>query len=124
VVCDPESNDLIVQLARRGYRLLVLHDGSFEIAELRQELRSLGLSSQLMGSHCYSQGATVGLVADFYELCVFCQTPSLLPEVLGSLKKGAAIYWQATHFLEPEAFPRGLERLRGLPAPLQGGRTL
>jgi hypothetical protein len=120
VLCDPQGDGLAIELARRGYRLLILHNGSFDITGLRQKLRELGLSSQLMGSHIYRDGPSLGLVVDFYELWIFCAVPLSFTLAGKALKTGAAMYWQASLWNECEALPSGLTPISGLPEGVLG----
>jgi hypothetical protein len=120
VLCDPQGDRLAIELARRGYRLLILHNGSFDTAGLRQKLRELSLSSQLMGSHIYREGPSLGLVVDFYELWIFCAVPTSFTLAMKALKTGAPIYWQASLWDDYEALPSGSTPISGLPEGLLG----
>jgi hypothetical protein len=105
VICDPEDEGLPVEMARRGFRLLLLHGGAFPVDALRRRLRDQGLASGLMGSHAYRAGVVPFLAADFYELWVFCGSPRpfLLQAAAGALKKGSPIFWKDEYPGPPEA---------------------
>ena len=77
VICDPDSS-MVVEFARRGYRVVVVHTPNFELLALRQQLRELGLSSQLMGAQVYGQNSPPSLAQDFYELWIFAGATSLV----------------------------------------------
>lgn len=119
VICDPPDDELILELARRGYRLLVLHDGGFAIDALRQRLRELGLSSQLMGSQVYPEEQLPRLAREIYELWIFCAAPHLLPVALKVLLPGSTVYWPGQFSL---ALSEGTQLLEGLPSHLTGLR--
>lgn len=119
VVCDPPDDELILELGRRGYRLMVLHDGSFAVETLRQKLRELGLSSQLMGSQVYQAERPPKLARDVYELWIFCESPRLLPTALETLRPGSSVFWRGE---QPLLLGEGSELLEGLPPSLNGLR--
>lgn len=123
VLCDPPES-LVVELCRRGYRLLLLHSGELPVAEIRRKLRGLGLSSQLMGAQLYSahtcEESEVKLPARFYELWIFCSAPSvgLLKSAESALQGGSWILWDKRR---PASEPLG--SLDGLPEALAGVRA-
>lgn len=119
VVCDPPDDELILELARRGYRLLVLHDGSFAVERLRGRLREAGLSSQLMGSQIYPHDHPPKLARGVYELWIFCREPHLLPAARQALLPGSTIFWSGQH---PAIQPEESALLEGLPSHLRGLR--
>lgn len=120
VLCDPDGPELAIELARRGYRLLLLHDGGFPMPELRQRLREHGLQSQLMGSHACLEGRLPSLASDFYELWLCGGPPRWLEEAQRSLQPGALVLWK-TGCSAPQ-LPQGMEPVDGLPAGVQGAR--
>lgn len=111
---------MAIDFARHGFRLMVLRPEGVGVDGLRHQLRTLGLSSQLMGSQSYLPDSRPSLVQDFYELWIFCDEP--LPQLWQaarlSLKKGSQIYWCSPH----DALPPLEEPLEGLPSPLSGVR--
>lgn len=94
VLDHPENADTVVEFARRGYRLHVLHHRSFDLEGLRQRLRSLGLGSQLMGSSVVTRQADPKLTRRFYEgwIVLTSSPPASSETLLDSLQPGSCIY--------------------------------
>lgn len=112
---------MVIEFARRGYRILVVHQVTFDVPTLRQQLREIGLASQLMGSQPYSADLAPSLVQDFYESWVFADqaSPRLWQAARLSLKKGSAIFWSA----QSEIKSPWEEIIESLPEALAGVRT-
>lgn len=68
VVYGAEDIEPIVELARRGFRLLIAHQDLQFCHKCREILRGLGLASQLMGSHEVKAGVLMKLPEGFYDL--------------------------------------------------------
>lgn len=119
MLCDPPDTELAVELARRGYRLLVLHDGGFPVSELRQMLRDQGLQSQLMGAHACPAEQTPSLPADFYELWLCCGQPRDLTAAALCLRRGALLLWLSD--VSRNSLPGGMRYLTSLPEGVAGG---
>ena len=75
VLYRPERLEQVLELARRGFRLLVVHSDSDFRDECRQALRDEGLSSSLMGSHQLVEGRPLSLAKNFYDLVLSCSAP-------------------------------------------------
>ena len=120
VLCDP-SVELALEFARRGYRLLIVHQMHLDIQQFRDEFRRVGLASQLMGSQPYSQDKRPTLAEDFYVLWVFAEgaAPLLWEAARAALKKGSLVLWLAQQQIEP---PWG-EPVASLPESLAGVRV-
>lgn len=120
VLCDP-SVELALEFARRGYRLLLVHQPHLDIQQFRDEFRKAGLASQLMGSQAYSLEKRPTLAEDFYELWVFVEeaAPPLWEAARAALKKGSSVIWFAPRQIEP---PWG-EPIFSLPDGLVGVRV-
>lgn len=80
VVFRPPTSEPVVELARRGFRLLVVHPQPEFCQACRSALRELGLSSQLMGSHHHRPGEPLKLADDFYDLILIFAPHELAPE--------------------------------------------
>lgn len=119
VLCDPDRS-MVVEFARRGYRLVVVHSADFDLLALRQQLRELGLSSQLMGAQLYSPNSPPSLAQDFYELWIFAGATSLIlwQAAETALKKGSGVYWSSE---QPSTPPWGTP-IENLPGTLRGVR--
>ncbi len=112
---------MVIEFARRGYRLMVVHQNSFDIPGLRLRLREMGLASQLMGCQSYSSDKAPALVQDFYELWIFADqaSPLLWQAARTSLKKGSPVFWLA----QTETVPPLGGLIESLPETLAGVRT-
>lgn len=119
MLCDPPDTQLAIDLARRGYRLLVLHDGDFPVSELRQVLHDHGLQSQMMGAHACAAGQKLSLPADFYELWLCCGEPRDLAEAARCLRSGALLLWLSDFSVN--SLPEGMSYLSNLPQGVAGG---
>ena len=122
VLCDPNGPELAIELARRGFRLLILHDGRFPMPELRQQLRDQGLQSQLMGAHACSEGKAPSLASDFYELWLSSGPPRWMDEACQCLRSGSLILWPAQH--PAPTLPGGLLAITDLPVDVHGARRV
>jgi hypothetical protein len=74
ILYRPESVAPAVDLARRGYRLLLVTDDAKLKTDCRRVLREQGLQSQLMGIHDHSAGRPLRLADEFYDL-MLCFEP-------------------------------------------------
>ncbi len=94
VLDHPEDSEIVKEFARRGYRLHVLHDASFDLPGLRQGLRDLGLASQLMGSSAVTPHTEPKLTRNFYEGWVVCSSgrPVAPQTLFDTLQPGSCIY--------------------------------
>ncbi len=68
VVYAPEELESILELARRGFRLLIAHRDPGFSARCREELRKEGLASQMMGAHELRPSRPLTLAVEFYDL--------------------------------------------------------
>jgi len=119
VLYRPKSDQLVVELARRGFRLLVAHECETFRTQCRRALQSLGLQSLLMGSHQIREGRPLKLARNFYDLIVVCG-PLLEEEEdwQSYLGKGGLVVGPESLLDNP-----GLPPLEGLPEPFVGYRA-
>ncbi len=91
---DLKSPELGLELARRGYRLMLLRAEGEELPPIRALLAQSGLSSQLMGSGTYRPDS-LSLARQFYELVIFCEGVPIEPAMLEpALRPGTQVVWQ------------------------------
>lgn len=64
-----------MELARRGFRLLLASSDSEFCEVCRKALRDQGLASQLMGSHHLLEGRPLKLARNFYDLVLSFAEP-------------------------------------------------
>lgn len=68
VVYAPTGTEPVLELARRGFRLLVAHEDPSFSQRCREELRRAGLASQMMGAHELKPERALQLARGFYDL--------------------------------------------------------
>ena len=69
ILFRPPSVDLVVEFARRGFRLLVVHSNEELLSRCKAELRAQGLSSLLMGVYTQTDSKDLSTAKEFYEIC-------------------------------------------------------
>jgi hypothetical protein len=92
VVCQPTDTEFILDLARHGFRLMLVHSDDQFIQDFRRTLRGEGLSSQLMGASRAKAGEVPSLAKGFYELILLCPESDLtLDDLRFALGPGGTI---------------------------------
>ncbi|MFA7483395.1 MAG: hypothetical protein WC314_23025 [Vulcanimicrobiota bacterium] len=92
VVCQPQDMQFIVEMARHGFRLMLVHQDIEFLRQTREQLRNQGLSSLLMGSFQSEAAQVPSLARGFYEAVLLCSASKIRPEeVLFALGPGGIL---------------------------------
>lgn len=120
VLCHPESSEDAVDLARRGFRLMIVHEEDSFLKAVRQELRAGGLASLLMGSAQSAVDQVPSLAKGFYELVLLGSRSRLsIGQMVFALGVGGLLVKPSDQGEEDLA---GLQPVK-LPAGYVGGRV-
>ena len=124
VLFRPLSVEIVVEFARRGFRLLVVHSDEDLLRRCKTELRAQGLSSLLMGCYPQADAKDLSTAKDFYELfCCFESLEGLLEVVRVSLRSGGFLVGAPGTLGDQEKYSEHfLECSKTLPADLLGYR--
>ena len=72
VLYEPSSQLLVTEFARRGFRILIVHENSSFASSSRKALYSLGLQSQLMGAQTIKREKSFQIAKKFYDIILCC----------------------------------------------------
>jgi hypothetical protein len=120
VLCHPSDSEFAVELARHGFRLMVIHEDPDFLQSLKKELRSQGLSSLLMGTTQAAVNQVPSLAKGFYELILLSRRSEMtMNQMKFALETGGLLIRPSA---QGEVDLTGLQSV-DLPAGYVGGRV-
>lgn len=118
-MCQPADTGFLLDLARHGFRLMLVHSDDQFIQDFRKTLRGEGLSSQLMGASRAKAGEIPSLAKEFYELILLCPESELTLDDLrfalgpgGTLVSSRSIPEANLEDFVPVSLPEGFQGFR------------
>jgi hypothetical protein len=119
-LCHPSDSEFAVELARHGFRLMVIHEDPDFLQSLKKELRSQGLSSLLMGTTQAAVNQVPSLAKGFYELILLSRRSEMtMNQMKFALETGGLLIRPSA---QGEVDLTGLQSV-DLPAGYVGGRV-